>query len=113
MKKDKRDWSHSISSSSAVRGAYIASSKFVFVRGQGASPCRATANTRKRCWRSPQASQALCAMEWKRLRSLLLRRHRSAPESTERNSRRHGMAAATLITAIAIGECYRLVAAGT
>src|SRR6476661_1219280 len=53
--KDKRDWSHSIGSSSAVRGPYIASSKFVFVRGQGASPYRATANARERCGRSPQA----------------------------------------------------------
>ena len=34
---------------------YIASSKFVFVRGQGASPYRATANARERCWRPPQA----------------------------------------------------------
>jgi hypothetical protein len=56
--KDKRDWSDSIGSSSAVPGAYIASSiprqRYVFVRGQGASPYRATANTRKRRWRPPQ-----------------------------------------------------------
>jgi len=53
--KVERDWSHSIGSSSAVRGTYIASSKFVFVHGQGPSPCWATANTRERRWRSPQA----------------------------------------------------------
>jgi hypothetical protein len=58
-------------------------------------------------------------MEWKCLRSLLLRRHRTAPESTERNFERHGMAASLPwpllqsrgITVIAIGETYRLVAA--
>ena len=39
--------------------AYIAASiprqRFVFVRRQGASPYRATANTRERCWRPPQS----------------------------------------------------------
>jgi hypothetical protein len=58
--KDKRDWSHSSGSSSAVRSAYIASAiprqRFVIVRRQGASRYRATANTRERCWRPPQTS---------------------------------------------------------
>jgi hypothetical protein len=56
--KDKRDWSHFSGSSSALRSAYIAASiprqRFVIVRRQGASPYRATANTRERCWRPPQ-----------------------------------------------------------
>ena len=62
MKKDKRDWSHASGSSSVVRDAYIASSvprqRFVIVRRQGGSRYRATANTRKRCWRSPQTGEA-------------------------------------------------------
>ena len=58
--KDKRDWSHSSGSSSAVRSAHIASAiprqRFVIVGRQGASRYRATANTRERCWRPPQTS---------------------------------------------------------
>ena len=32
--------------------------RFVIVRKQGGSRCRAAANTRKCCWRPPQTSQA-------------------------------------------------------
>ena len=82
--------------------------------------CRATANTRERCWRPPQASQALCAMEWHRLRSLLLRRRRASTRTAIQAVRPWPLSppwplltiiGATLITAIAIGETYRFVAA--
>ena len=56
--KVKRNWSDTIGSNRAIRGAHIASSiprqRYVFVRGRGASPCRATAITREHCWRPPQ-----------------------------------------------------------
>src|SRR4026208_670428 len=65
--KDKRDWRHSSGRSSPVRSAYIASAiprqRFDIVGRQGASPYRATTNTRERCWRPPQTSQA-CISPW-------------------------------------------------
>jgi hypothetical protein len=58
--KEKRDWSRFSGSSSAVRSTYINSfiprQRFDIVGRQGASPYRATANTRERCRRPPQTS---------------------------------------------------------
>ena len=109
--KDKRDWSHSIGSSSAVRGAYIASSKFVFVRGQGASPYRATANTRERCWRPPQASVGVHITVDLITAAAITLIATTAAITAIATMATITIIGATLITAIAIGETYRLVAA--